>query len=135
MKRKQNTSYGNTKPIKPLWGFNYVDPYFCNLVSIEKLMNGQQAIYLIFKYILQKFTCKFKLWLFSSFQMYWTIPQTLRKKLTLTSKKIISASNGDLSLATLAASFVILVLHYVYIKTVIRCKKKSILNQDRRKFE
>lgn len=40
-------------------------------------------------------------------------------------KKFISASNGDLSLATLAASFVILVLHYVYIKTVIRCKKKN----------
>lgn len=40
-------------------------------------------------------------------------------------KKIISASNGDLSLATLTASFVILVLHYVYIKTVIRWKKKS----------
>lgn len=47
------------------------------------------------------------------------------QKETLTLKKIISASNGDLSLATLAASFVILVLHYVYIKTVIRCKKKS----------
>lgn len=122
MKRKQNTSYGNTKPIKPLWWLNYVDPYFCNLVSIKKLINGQQAIYLIFKYILQKFTCKFKLWLFWSFQMYWTIPQTLRKKLTLTSKK---KSNGDLSLATLTASFVILVLHYVYIKTVIRCKKKN----------
>lgn len=65
MKKKQNTSYGNTKPIKPLWGFNYVDPYFCNLVSIEKLMNGQQAIYLIFKYILQKFTCKLIILVFS----------------------------------------------------------------------
>lgn len=42
-------------------------------------------------------------------------------------KKIISASNGGLSLATLTASFVILVLHYVYIKTVIRCKKKAFL--------
>lgn len=124
MKRKQNTSYGNTNPIKPLWGFNYVAPYFCNLVSIKKLINGQQAIYLIFKYILQKFTCKFKLWLFSSFQMYWTIPQTLRKKLTLTSKKIISESNGDLSLATLTASFVILVLHYVY-KNCHTMQKKS----------
>lgn len=121
MKRKQNTSYGNTNPIKPLWGFNYVAPYFCNLVSIKKLINGQQAIYLIFKYILQKFTCKFKLWLFSSFQMYWTIPQTLRKKLTLTSKK---KSNGGLSLATLAASFVILVLHYVY-KNCHTMQKKS----------
>lgn len=127
MKRKQNTSYGNTNPIKPLWGFNYVAPYFCNLVSIKKLINGQQAIYLIFKYILQKFTCKFKLWLFSSFQMYWTIPQTLRKKLTLTSKKIISASNGDLSLATLAASFVILVLHYVYKNCHTMPKKSAFL--------
>lgn len=42
-------------------------------------------------------------------------------------KKFISASNGDLSLATLTASFVILVLHYVYIKTVIRCQKKACL--------
>lgn len=124
MKRKQNTSYGNTNPIKPLWGFNYVAPYFCNLVSIKKLINGQQAIYLIFKYILQKFTCKFKLWLFSSFQMYWTIPQTLRKKLTLTSKK---KSNGDLSLATLAASFVILVLHYVYKNCHTMQKKNAFL--------
>lgn len=46
------------------------------------------------------------------------------KKETLTLKKIISASNGDLSLATLAASFVILVLHYVY-KNCHTMQKKS----------
>lgn len=39
-------------------------------------------------------------------------------------KKIISSSNGDLSLATLAASFVILVLQYVY-KNCHTMQKKS----------
>lgn len=42
-------------------------------------------------------------------------------------KKIISASNGDLSLATLTASFVILVLHYVYKNCHTMQKKNAFL--------